>query len=287
MSPEPRAYRHGAAAGQGSGAVPEHLHGGSGSAHGAAHGAGHGAAAGRSGGLPGDPGVPSDPRAYWEERYAGAAPIWSGRVNRALESLAAEWAPGRSVDLGCGEGGDAIWLAERGWDALGIDLSATAVARARERAVALGLARTESEIGAARDGARDAAGAHFVSADLGEWLAAATPSAGAPGYDLVTASFLQSPVELPRQRILRTASGLVAPGGRIVVVSHAAPPRPWAGDRPGEFPTPQEELAHLALDPGSWEVEVAELRPREATMPDGTTAVIDDTVVVARRRPRP
>ncbi|UOR01078.1 FAD-dependent oxidoreductase [Leucobacter allii] len=206
-----------------------------------------------------------DPRDFWERRYGDAGPVWSGRVNTALAEVVAAWddAAGRALDLGCGEGGDAIWLAERGWRATGLDLSETAVARARAAAAA-----------------RGADGAEFRATDLGAW-AEADP--GDEAYELVAASFLQSPVALPRETILRAATARVAPGGRIVVISHAAPPS-WASGHPGPFPSPDSELAALALDPAQWAVEFAEVRRRDATAPDGSPATLEDTVVVARRK---
>lgn len=210
-------------------------------------------------------------------------------VNRSLAEVVADLAPGRSLDLGCGEGGDVLWLAERGWHALGLELSETAVARARGAAAERGLQR-----------------ARFVQADLGEWAAipvgaGSTASAKLDGagagagagdsaaaieeagfFDLITASFLQSPVELPRERILRAAAARVGVGGRLVVIAHAAPPRQMP-QHPGDFPSPEEELALLALDDAAWHVEVAEVRVRQGNMPDGTQADFQDTVVVARR----
>ncbi|PRI10969.1 class I SAM-dependent methyltransferase [Leucobacter massiliensis] len=204
-----------------------------------------------------------DPTRFWERLY-GESAVWSGRVNASLAAVAEAWEPGRSLDLGCGEGGDVLWLAERGWRASGVDLSETAVARARAAAAERGLT------------------ARFIAADLGEWIAHPEQHDAAGSFDLVTASFLQSPVELPRERILRAAAGLVAPRGRLVVISHAAPPA-WASDHPGPFPSPQSERELLALDPERWEL-AAELRSREATAPDGTPASLTDTVLVARRR---
>src|SRR5690606_16629819 len=96
------------------------------------------------------------PREFWEQRYAGSGggAVWSGKVNRSLAEVVADLAPGRSLDLGCGEGGDVLWLAERGWRAVGLELSETAVNRARAAA-------DERGIGDAR----------FVQVDLGEWAA--------------------------------------------------------------------------------------------------------------------
>ena len=207
-----------------------------------------------------------DPRAFWEERYSGAEPVWSGRVNRSLADIAGEWEPGRSLDLGCGEGGDVLWLAEQGWSAAGIDLSETAIARAREAAQVRG-------IGTAR----------FFAADLGAWADGTAAEQAHGPFDLVTASFFQSPVALDRSRILRAATTRLPVGGRLLVISHAAAPG-WAPDHPGEFPSPESELAMLALGAESWEVELAEVRVRTAIAPSGDRTELEDTVVVVRRK---
>ncbi len=223
----------------------------------------------------------ADPAEFWEQRYAGTGPVWSGRVNRTLADAVESLTPGRSLDLGCGEGGDVLWLAERGWEATGIDLSPTAVARARAAAADRGM--PDGRI-------------RLVAADLADWAdhPAGIDGSDAP-FDLVTASFLQSPVELPRERILRAAAGRVAPGGRLVLVSHAAPP-PWApahaepgGHRagPAHFLSPEDELDALALDPEEWLTLEAAVREREAVGPDGEAALLQDTVVIVRRDPRP
>lgn len=201
---------------------------------------------------------------FWEQKYAGAGDLWSGRPNHALVEEASPLAPGRALDLGCGEGADARWLAARGWTVTGVDLSATAVARADRAARAEGLA----------DRVR------WVVTDL---VDPAGWTVGEP-YQLVTACFLQTPLDFPRAEVLRRAAGLVAPGGRLLVVSHAAPPA-WSEVPPGrrhEFPDPEHELADLALD-GPWEVEVAELRERAVTGPDGAPSLLLDSVVRARR----
>lgn len=214
------------------------------------------------------------PIEFWEQRYAGSGPVWSGRVNGTLAAVTQGLPPGRSLDLGCGEGGDVLWLAARGWDATGVDLSATAVARARAAAKEHGIET-----------------AHFVEADLAAW-ATAGPAEGADaatdaigdGFDLVTASFFQSPVALPRERILRAAAARVAKGGRLVLLAHAAAPS-WAAaaHADGDFPTPEAEVSALALPENEWRIHTAEVRDREITAPDGTPATLLDTVVVVER----
>ncbi|MFT4108839.1 class I SAM-dependent methyltransferase [Propionicimonas sp.] len=204
---------------------------------------------------------------FWDERYATRPKIWSGRANQALVDVATDLAPARALDLGCGEGGDAIWLAARGWIVTAVDISTIAVQRGRAAAASAGVPPARIT---------------WVAQDLAE---------GVPDgpYDLVTASFLQSPVELARTAILQAAAAAVGPGGHLLVVSHAAPP-PWATQLDAhhhEFPTPASELAALGLSAEQWDVVVAEVRGRPATGPDGERARIDDTVVLVRRQAEP
>ena len=201
-----------------------------------------------------------EPVTFWEDRYASADQIWSGRVNHALVQVVSSLTPGRVLDLGCGEGGDAIWLAQQGWTATGVDISETATGRARAAAAGAGL--TEEQV-------------RFVAADLATWTSD-------DSYDLVTASFLQSPVALPRVEILKRVAQQVAPGGRLLIVAHAAMP-PWARapHHHHDFVSPADEVSALGLD--GWTTEIAEVRTREATGPDGQQAVLEDTVVLLRR----
>ena len=206
----------------------------------------------------------TDPADYWEERYAGAEPVWSGRVNTQLAAIAGDLAPGRALDLGCGEGADAIWLAERGWQTTGVDIAGTALQRA---------ARAASERGLDPDLVR------WLQADLAAW----TPDGQ---YDLISASFMQSPLDFPRAEVLRRAAGAVAAGGHLLVVAHAAPP-PWAkglDSSTHHFLSPEQEVAELALDEQDYAVRVAEERTRPATGPNGEQAELTDTVVLIRRR---
>lgn len=76
----------------------------------------------------------ADPTQYWDDRYSGPDNIWTGHVNKVLAEVAGHLLVGRALDLGCGEGGDVIWLAKQGWQATGIDISTNAIARARKAA---------------------------------------------------------------------------------------------------------------------------------------------------------
>ncbi|HUO40666.1 MAG TPA: class I SAM-dependent methyltransferase, partial [Mycobacterium sp.] len=173
----------------------------------------------------------SDARQAWEERYGVRERVWSGRVNIRLAELVEAMTPGRALDLGCGEGADAIWLAEHGWHVTAVDISQTALDRAAD-AVARNLADRID----------------FQRRDL-------TESFPAGVFDLVSAQFLHSTVPLDRARLLRRAADVVARRGTLVVVDHAAAP-PWASKldhHHHEFPTADEVVSSLNLDDSQWD----------------------------------
>lgn len=235
-----------------------------------AAGAGNGVPAGSGHGHAAPHESSADAAEFWESHYGSADRVWSGKVNETLAAVVSELNVGRSLDLGSGEGGDVLWLAQQGWRASGIDISSIAVERAAEAAVAAGV---------------DAEHARFVCADLTALTSEELVQQGLNGMDLVTASFFQSPLELDRGAILRAAAALVAVGGHLVIVSHAAPPS-WAEVPAGmehKFPTPAEELEALALSGDEWRTLRADLVVRDIVAPDGQPATIDDTLVVLQR----
>lgn len=209
------------------------------------------------------PDVPKDTAAadFWESRYAERDRIWTGRPNHGLVEALADVAPapGTALDLGCGEGGDAIWLAEQGWEVTAVDISDTALRRGAAAAAERGVATRVT----------------WLRADLAD---------GVPegSWDLVVASYLLSPVALPRDAVLRAARDRVARGGLLVVLSHltATPGSPQPAHV--HFPNVDEQLATLDLD-DDWEVlQTDQFRPRMLA-PDGTVTHREDNCLVARR----
>lgn len=202
-----------------------------------------------------------DAEEFWNDLYLSRASVWSGRVNPVLATEVEDLTPGTALDLGCGEGGDAVWLAAHGWFVTATDIAQTAIDRAMAHADQAGVA---DRIDWQR---------HDFSQSFPE---------GA--FDLVSAQFLQSPIEFPRADVLRLAAAAVAPGGTLIAVSHAAFP-PWAkGHNPDhDFPTPDEELALLDLDPKTWTVLRCEVAQREGTGPDGQAGTLFDSILIARR----
>ena len=194
----------------------------------------------------------------WNERYSGER-IWSGNPNGALLAEVAELRPGRALDVGCGEGADAVWLARHGWQVTALDISAKAV----ERTEALA-----AEAGVPVEG---------VAAGLLD-----APLADA-AYDLVSAMYpalLRTPAAEVEQRLL----DLVAPGGTLLVVHHADIDREHAleqGCDPDAYVGPDDVRA-LAVERGGWDVVADEQRERGTVVGAGAHHHHDLVVRLAR-----
>jgi SAM-dependent methyltransferase len=201
-------------------------------------------------------------QAFWDARYASRERIWSGEPNRQLVTEAASLSPGRALDVGSGEGADALWLAGRGWRVTAVDVSAVALARAAAHA--------------AEHGDEVASRLAWERVDVRTW----TPQPAA--YDLVSAHFLH-PAPDVRPAIVRGLAAAVAPGGVLLYVGHD--PSGLGGIAHGhpELLPAVSEIAEL-LDGAEWNVEVAEARARAASDPDGRAMTLHDAVVRARRR---
>ncbi len=195
----------------------------------------------------------------WEDRYR-AAPVWSGRANPQLVAEIAELGPGTALDVGCGEGGDALWLAELGWRVTAVDFSTVALARGAAHAQERGLADRID----------------WVHADLRTW----TPPEAA--FDLVTAQYMHLPVA-DRKPLFDRLAAAVAPGGTLLIVGHLVDAHDAAhhGHAPGMFFTAEEVAADL--DRTSWEVLVTDTRKRPDDRVPGRP--VEDAVLHARRRP--
>jgi SAM-dependent methyltransferase len=208
----------------------------------------------------GTPGAASAEQ-FWDERYGTSERIWSGNPNAALVRETSGLAPGRALDLGCGEGADAIWLARQGWQVVAADVSQVALDRAAAHA---GQARV---------------------ADRVDWqrhdLARSFPDGA---FDLVSAQFLHSMADLPRDAVLRSAAAAVVPGGVLLVVGHAGWPA-WDAhpELEVDFPTPDQVYKDLRLAPDAWEVLASEEYDRETTDPEGRAATRPDNTLKIRR----
>ncbi len=201
-----------------------------------------------------------DAQAMWNERYGESNRIWSGRPNARLVEAVSGLPPGRALDLGCGEGGDARWLAQQGWRVLAVDISDTALQRA------------------AADAGDLAARIDFQQYDLTQSFPDGT-------FDLVSAQFLHSPTAWDRERLLRRAADAVAPNGTMFIVDHGEAP-PWSSrsdKHVHEFPSAQQVVDGLGLDLTRWDRVRVEAAAREGVGPDGPVGTLLDNVIVVRR----
>ena len=200
----------------------------------------------------------------WDDRYSESGQIWSGRPNVVLVEEVEGLTPGRALDLGSGEGGDAVWLAQQGWQVTAVDISTVALGRAAKLASAAGL---EDRI-------------DWQQHELGE-------SFPEGSFDLVSAQFLHSLGDFPREEILRSAAAAVAPGGILLIEGHMGFPSFEHNDHHPEvrFPTSAEVIADLELADGEWEILVSREHPSEHLAPDGTSTTRTDSTVKVRRLP--
>ncbi|MFD8521298.1 SAM-dependent methyltransferase [Streptomyces capillispiralis] len=203
----------------------------------------------------------TDALEFWDGVYAARPAATDPRPNARLTETVADLPPGEVLDLGCGAGGDALWLARQGWRVTAVDVSSVAVERLTALAAAHGLA---DRITARRH-------------DLGD-------SFPDGAFDLVSAHYLHTPLDLDRAATLRTAARSLRPGGRLLVVDHGSTaPWSWNQDPDVRYPSPREVADDLALDPAAWTVERTDSPRRTATGPDGTTAEVTDHVLIVRR----
>ncbi|MCU1687244.1 MAG: SAM-dependent methyltransferase [Amycolatopsis sp.] len=194
---------------------------------------------------------------YWEKHWQQAP--GAGKAlgpNPHLASETGGLAPGTALDAGCGDGGEAIWLASQGWDVTAADISAEALALAATRAVSKNV--------------------EWVRADLTVW-------APATQFDLVVTHYAHP--SIPQLAFYDRISGWVAPGGTLLIVGH----RHTAGSAGHGHHPPAEASATAAditagLDTAKWEIATAEEHVRTLTAPDGRSRPLHDVVVRATRR---
>ncbi len=196
---------------------------------------------------------------FWDARYRAHEAPWDPEPNPILEAEAAGLVPGKALEVGCGEGSDAVWLARRGWQVVAVDLSQVALDRGRE---------------AAPD-----ASVEWRQADILNW----EPPKEA--FDLVAAHFLHfSPADRPV--VFGRLARAVRPGGRLLYVTHHPLDLQTTLRRP---PTPDvlhsaEDVAAL-LEPKKWEILAQDARPRLVKDSEGNPVTAHDAVLSARRLP--
>jgi thioredoxin reductase len=208
---------------------------------------------------------PSANEADWDHRYR-AGPMWSGNPNGTLVKETSGLVRGRALDVGAGEGADALWLAEQGWAVTASDISQLALDRVAAEAERRGL-RLECH--------------HTDANALGAFETAA--------FDLVSAQYASIP-RTPDARGVHNLLEAVAPGGTLLVVGHDLEPMRAPVDTlahsqafdPDAYVRVDDFAVALAQSP-AWDIEVHEKRPRPAGAASASHHV-DDVILLARRR---
>jgi SAM-dependent methyltransferase len=197
-------------------------------------------------------------REEWNRRYAGRELVWTAKPNRFLVAETSGLAPGRALDLACGEGRNAVWLAEHGWRVTGVDFSERALEKAEELARVRGVE------------------CRWVAADLGGYR----PDARA--YELVLLFYLQVPAPL-RRSVLRAAADAVAAAGTLLLVAHDRDNIEHGHGGP-QYPevlmTAEDVVGDLAGT--GLRVERAERVERPVDTPEGERIALDALVRAAR-----
>lgn len=210
---------------------------------------------------------PAPNQADWDHRY-GSEQMWSGNPNGTLVNQVSDLAAGRALDVGAGEGADALWLAEQGWRVTASDISQRALERLAAEAARRGLT----------------VACHHVDANA---LDAFEPAA----FDLVSAQYASIP-RTPDRRAVHNLMNAVAPGGTLLVVSHDLEPLRAAIDTqaqsrafdPDAYVRVEDVVAVLAASP-AWDIDAHEKVPRPAGAASASHHV-DDIVLRARHRAR-
>jgi SAM-dependent methyltransferase len=200
---------------------------------------------------------PGFAREDWNARYEQKELLWTAEPNRLFANEVASLEPGRALDVACGEGRNAVWLAERGWRVTGVDFSDVALAKAEQLA-----ASRDVEVA-------------WIRADVLDYRAEQL------AFDLVALLYLQLPgAELARA--LRSSVAAVAPGGTLIVLGHDTANLADGHGGPKDAAvlfTPEDVVTEL----DELVVERAETVQREVPLPDGGAATALDAFVRARR----
>ncbi|MCL9674463.1 class I SAM-dependent methyltransferase [Citrobacter sp. MNAZ 1397] len=200
------------------------------------------------------------PVEFWESHYDAMSPRSNGIPGKILVRFVDSLAPASALELGCGRGDDAVWLAKKGWQVTAVDLSYRALEYAAANAQRSGVSKQLV----------------FAQYDL-------TYSFPAGRYDLIVASFLESPLSFDRFTIFRTALTHVAPGGMLLITSHAKPPS-WSQQADRPFQSAKEAIVALEPLSAEWEILFCDDVARIMRGPDGQEGEVSDSVIALRRK---
>lgn len=197
-------------------------------------------------------------RQQWDERYASMDLVWTAEPNVFVAREVGGLAPGRALDLGTGEGRNAIWLAERGWQVTAVDFSMVGLAKAAKLAERRGVT-----------------GIAWVNADLRDY------QPPPDGFDLVLLAYIHLP-PAESDALLHAAAAALAPGGTLLVVAHDRDNIAYGYGGPQEPSILCRADEVVAALPGLAILRAGQEQRPVQTSEGERTAI--DTVVLAQRR---
>ena len=198
--------------------------------------------------------------AAWDARYASHEHLWSPGPNAFVEAETADLPPGKVLDLAAGEGRNAVWLAERGWQVTVVEFSRVALEKSERAATSRGVTL------------------ELVHADVTEYVPRSRT------YDLVLISYLQT-VESERKIWLARAADALAPGGTLLILAHDASNLEHGYGGPQDasvLASPEDVAATLTAHDPELVIERAEVVERTVDNEDGTHVALDHLVRAKR-----
>ena len=195
-------------------------------------------------------------REEWNERYGTDELVWRAEPNQFLVEEVERLTPGRALDLACGEGRNAVWLASQGWRVVGMDFSSAGLAKGRRMADERGVEVT------------------WVEADAVSWIPPRS------GFDLVVLMYLQLPYD-QRRAALGHAAAALAPRGVLLVVGHDAT-NPTEGFGGPQDPAVLCSAEDIVGDLDGLRIERAERVERQVDTPSGAAVALDALVRAVR-----
>ncbi|CAA9486937.1 MAG: Thioredoxin reductase [uncultured Solirubrobacteraceae bacterium] len=200
-------------------------------------------------------------QAFWDGVYRRRDRPRHGEPHPYLRQVLSSVPPGHALELGCGDGTTAIWLAAHGWTVTAVDVSQVALDAATEHALSAGVASRIT----------------WQQADLRDWTTQES-------FDLVTAFFLHTPLEPDAPAVLARAAAAARNGGTLLTVGHHTLP-PWAWDPDGTdgLLSASELVTALGVREPDWQTVLATELPRTVTGRDGHASTVLDAVLHAVR----
>jgi len=198
----------------------------------------------------------------WDERYADNDLVWSATPNQFVAAELADLTPGSALDVACGEGRNALWLAERGWDVTAVDFSLTGLDKGRA---------LQSRHERGRDMHIDWVHADVLDHDFGSAV-----------FDLVVIAYLQVSAN-ERQSVVRRCFDSLTQGGTLFVVAHDSTNLAEGTGGPQDASvlyTAEDVLSDLGSKP--YEIERAERAPRTVTVGETDTSAYDAIIRLIR-----